>query len=280
MRTIDAYAFDDASEGKLGKSRIAVEQELRAALAQSDSAPAPQASMQASELEDVLFRNGFVRCDIAACNCGSWHARYGLPERLAELKELLADAGHPLCNENGNLISKALQELIAERDRLASTTAPQAQAPEALPSDATAADFASWLLGSYKDAGITEKVMAEAFREYTIECLAAPPQAPAKVLTDAEINERAFQHGLVAEGYWSEDAIAFAREILATPTPAPEAATAPSDERAAFEAWARALGHNIHRSSGGGYLVYSVQIMWMAWQARAAITAAKKGAAL
>lgn len=24
--------------------------------------------------EDVLRRNGFRQCDIAACNCGSWHA--------------------------------------------------------------------------------------------------------------------------------------------------------------------------------------------------------------
>lgn len=35
MRAIDAYAFDYAEEGKLGKSRIFVERELRAALAQA-----------------------------------------------------------------------------------------------------------------------------------------------------------------------------------------------------------------------------------------------------
>lgn len=69
-----------------------------------------------ADLTDVLRRNGFVPCDITACNCGSWHARYGLPERMTEVKEALADAGHPLCNENGNLVSRALQELIAERD--------------------------------------------------------------------------------------------------------------------------------------------------------------------
>jgi len=32
MRTIDAYAFDYAKDGKLGPSRIQVERELRAAL--------------------------------------------------------------------------------------------------------------------------------------------------------------------------------------------------------------------------------------------------------
>ena len=32
MRTIDAYAFDYAKDGKLGPSRVQVERELRAAL--------------------------------------------------------------------------------------------------------------------------------------------------------------------------------------------------------------------------------------------------------
>jgi len=70
----------------------------------------------AGDLRDVLRLNGFVRCDIAACNCGSWHARYGLQERWSEVKEALASAGHPLCNENGHLVSMALAGLIAERD--------------------------------------------------------------------------------------------------------------------------------------------------------------------
>lgn len=35
---------------------------------------------KADEMRDVLLRNGFVECDISACNCGSWHHRYGLPE--------------------------------------------------------------------------------------------------------------------------------------------------------------------------------------------------------
>jgi len=73
---------------------------------------------QVGELEDVLKRNGFVLCDIPACNCGSWHARYGLPERMEEIKDALADAGHPLCNENGNLPRNALADLIGERDEL------------------------------------------------------------------------------------------------------------------------------------------------------------------
>ena len=68
-----------------------------------------------SEAEGVLYRNGFVRCDIAACNCGSWHARYGLPERFAELNQAMSDAGEQL---NGVTLLGAVQALIAERDTL------------------------------------------------------------------------------------------------------------------------------------------------------------------
>ena len=68
-----------------------------------------------NELEDVLYLNGFVRCDIAACNCGSWHARYGLPERFAELNRAMEDAGAQL---NGVTLLGAVESLIAERDAL------------------------------------------------------------------------------------------------------------------------------------------------------------------
>lgn len=47
---------------------------------------APPGEDTADELRDVLIRNGFVRCDIPACNCGSWHARYGLKERMDNLR--------------------------------------------------------------------------------------------------------------------------------------------------------------------------------------------------
>jgi hypothetical protein len=70
------------------------------------------------ELRDVLIRQGFVRCDITACNCGSWHPRYGLAQRWEEVKSILADADHGLTNSNGHLVSRALQELVNERDAL------------------------------------------------------------------------------------------------------------------------------------------------------------------
>ena len=37
---------------------------------------------------------------------------------MKEIKEILSDAGHPLTNENGNLVSGALKELVAECEAL------------------------------------------------------------------------------------------------------------------------------------------------------------------
>lgn len=67
------------------------------------------------ELTDVLRHHGFVECDIPACNCGSWHQRYGLRERFDEINELLSEAG-VLNNDTGNLATNAIKKLIAERD--------------------------------------------------------------------------------------------------------------------------------------------------------------------
>lgn len=66
------------------------------------------------EIIAILRREYPQPCNIPACNCGSWHAHYGLPERMREIEEILDEAGHPLSNKNGNLISKALKELVRE----------------------------------------------------------------------------------------------------------------------------------------------------------------------
>ena len=42
-----------------------------------------------------------------------------LRDVLRRIKDILAEAGHPLCNENGNLIREALKQLVEERDQLA-----------------------------------------------------------------------------------------------------------------------------------------------------------------
>lgn len=72
----------------------------------------------ADTLRDFLRREGYRRCDIPACNCGSWHGRDGLHARWREVKDALAEAGHPLTNANGNTPLRALGELVADRDRL------------------------------------------------------------------------------------------------------------------------------------------------------------------
>lgn len=77
-----------------------------------------QAKRETREREDVLRRNGFVRCDVPACNCGSWHARYGLRERFDEIASELAETG-VLNNATGNMPLNALRKLIEDRDRLA-----------------------------------------------------------------------------------------------------------------------------------------------------------------
>lgn len=75
---------------------------------------------ECERLTSVLQSNGFRRCDAGACNCGSWHHVDGLAARWAELEDDISEAGHPLCNDNGNLLRNALKELISERDSLRS----------------------------------------------------------------------------------------------------------------------------------------------------------------
>lgn len=110
----DNYAFDEMNADEsdfVMRERIASE---RATLMVENE----RLRAERDELRDVLLRSGFVPCDIPACNCGSWHHRYGLPERMQEIKDALDEAGHELSNANGNLTFNALKELVAERDRL------------------------------------------------------------------------------------------------------------------------------------------------------------------
>lgn len=62
-------------------------------------------------LEDVLERAGFRRCDIPACNCGSWHQVGGFKARFDEIKEAVAEH----IDLNGKTLLSAVQSLLAER---------------------------------------------------------------------------------------------------------------------------------------------------------------------
>ena len=65
--------------------------------------------------EDVLERAGFRRCDISACNCGSWHQVGGFKARFDEIKEAIAEH----VDLNGKTLLTAVQEALAERNALA-----------------------------------------------------------------------------------------------------------------------------------------------------------------
>ncbi len=67
-------------------------------------------------LTDVLHGGGFVRCDLAACNCGSWHARFGYPERFREFTAALEEHGANLFA--GKTALTVLKECLAELDAL------------------------------------------------------------------------------------------------------------------------------------------------------------------
>lgn len=84
-----------------------------------------EAARTLEEIKDVLRHGGWVECDIAACNCGSWHHRYGLPERWREICDELIDAD-VLNNSTGNKPLRAVQLLrarLAEAERTAAQLA-------------------------------------------------------------------------------------------------------------------------------------------------------------
>lgn len=62
---------------------------------------------------DVLRRAGFVECNIAACNCGSWHQVYGWPERFREIDEATKDDWR-----NGETLLARVQRIVSERNAL------------------------------------------------------------------------------------------------------------------------------------------------------------------
>lgn len=88
---------------------------------------------------------------------------------------------------------------------------------------APALDDAFLVGGKWKPYGIAFVKSALALRDWQWRAFNAEQPAAASTPSDEQINEMAFQHGLVAEGYWSEDAIAFAREIEALAAATPQA---------------------------------------------------------
>ena len=55
---------------------------------------------------------GYDRCDVGACNCGSWHGGHSAA-RLGEIRDALVDAG---VEQNGVTILGGVRALVQERD--------------------------------------------------------------------------------------------------------------------------------------------------------------------
>lgn len=75
---------------------------------------------------DFIERRGYRRCDIAACNCGSWHGGHA-ENRLRDFHEALVQAD---VETNGKTLLGALGEVLAERAALASENARMREALE------------------------------------------------------------------------------------------------------------------------------------------------------
>jgi hypothetical protein len=65
---------------------------------------------RALEAEHVLQSSGFRRCDIPACNCGSWHQVGGFAERFREIREAVEEAGY---STNGKILLDVIHEILA-----------------------------------------------------------------------------------------------------------------------------------------------------------------------
>lgn len=66
-----------------------------------------KAEAERDEAVHYIARNGHRRCDIPACNCGSWHGWHA-SERLRELSDVLGD------RTQGVTILGAVEKLIEE----------------------------------------------------------------------------------------------------------------------------------------------------------------------
>jgi hypothetical protein len=61
--------------------------------------------------EWVLRTSGFRKCDIPACNCGSWHQVGGFKARFDEIKEVVEEADY---STNGRTLLKAVEAMASD----------------------------------------------------------------------------------------------------------------------------------------------------------------------
>lgn len=92
------------------------ESEARTAIAAYRDAEIERLTAENDKLLGVLEQHGFRRCDIAACNCGSWHHIGGFAARFREIEEATEDYW-----ENGEVLLARIERIVskleaAERD--------------------------------------------------------------------------------------------------------------------------------------------------------------------
>jgi hypothetical protein len=68
-------------------------------------------SEELAKAEWVLENSGFRRCDIPACNCGSWHHVGGYYARFQEIKAVVEEAGF---STNGRTLLDAVKAMARE----------------------------------------------------------------------------------------------------------------------------------------------------------------------
>lgn len=136
----------------------------------------------AEDLRDVLLRNGFRKCDVPACNCGSWHQVDGWPARFYEIEEAMG--GH-----TGEVL---LGRVVAMRDRLAEAVALLAEsmaasdfATKSLALHDERADYESHYEGDKDDLSTRWQRVLQAEREFDIS-LAAYRALLAEPVHDAD----------------------------------------------------------------------------------------------
>lgn len=88
----------------------------------------PERWTERDEASAFLERRGYRRCDIAACNCNSWHGGHA-EQRLGEIEDALSEAGVEM---NGKTIRMGVSEVLLQRDEALAAVADRATAPAPL----------------------------------------------------------------------------------------------------------------------------------------------------
>ncbi len=97
-------AFNESTRGPLSFQQLA-----RAAVAAYCDAEIERLTAENDKLLGVLEQHGFRRCDIAACNCGSWHHIGGFAARFREIEEATEDYW-----ENGEVLLARIERIVAK----------------------------------------------------------------------------------------------------------------------------------------------------------------------